>query len=50
LLASTYDEHLLFVFERPAFLTMTGLIAAGVALLSWRRWRLRRAALPSSDA
>jgi putative tricarboxylic transport membrane protein len=43
LLASTYDAHLFFVFERPAFLTMTGLIVAGGALFTWRRWRRRRA-------
>jgi putative tricarboxylic transport membrane protein len=42
LLASTYDEHLLFVFRRPAFLTMTGLIVAGTALFLWRRRRARR--------
>ena len=50
LLASTYDENLLFVFSRPAFNVMVFLIAVIVALIAWRRIRLRRIPLPPSDS
>ncbi|MEZ5738099.1 MAG: tripartite tricarboxylate transporter permease [Burkholderiaceae bacterium] len=49
LLASTYDNHLMFVFQRPAFLTMTLLLVATLTWLLWRR-RLRRLPLPAGDA
>ena len=50
LLASTYDENILFVFSRPAFLSLTALVVLGVAVFSWRRLRLRRVPLPPSDS
>ena len=37
LLASTYDEGLLFVFKRPAFLAMTALFITIGCFIAWRR-------------
>ena len=39
LLASTYDEGLLFVFKRPAFLAMTALFISIGCFIAWRRRR-----------
>jgi len=39
LLASTYDEGLLFVFKRPAFLSMTALFISIGCFIAWRRRR-----------
>ncbi|HJP20326.1 MAG TPA: tripartite tricarboxylate transporter permease [Alphaproteobacteria bacterium] len=50
LLASTYDENILFVFTRPAFLSLTGLIVLAAAVFGWRRFRLRRGAIPPTDS
>jgi putative tricarboxylic transport membrane protein len=46
LLAGTYDEHIMFVFSRPAFSTLCALIVVGVALFGWRRWRKRAITQP----
>ena len=40
LLASTYDEHLFFVFKRPAFLSLLALMGTAIGLVLWR-WRRR---------
>jgi len=40
LLASTYDEGILFVFKRPAFLALLALMGSTIALVLWRRRRL----------
>lgn len=48
LLSSTYDEGLLFVFRRPAFLCLTALLTVVVGFVFWRR--RRRAALALSDS
>ncbi|MBT6137076.1 MAG: tripartite tricarboxylate transporter permease [Rhodospirillaceae bacterium] len=48
LLASTYDESLLFVFTRPAFVTMTVLMVLGALFFARRRWRKR--AVPTSES
>ncbi len=48
LLASTYDESLLFVFQRPAFVTMSALMVLGVLFLAHRRWRKRASPTPKS--
>lgn len=50
LLASTYDENILFVFTRPAFNVLILLIGVVLALVAWRRIKLRRMPLPPSDA
>ncbi|MGB7299331.1 MAG: tripartite tricarboxylate transporter permease [Burkholderiaceae bacterium] len=53
LLATTYDAGLLFVFQRPAFLTMSLLLATGIAWYLCRRWWQRQqqsAPLPSPPA
>jgi len=50
LLASTYDEGLLFVFMRPAFLSMTVILISVGSYIAWRRRRHRRAALPTADS
>ena len=50
LLASTYDEGILFVFQRPAFLAMACLILSVGGFIAWRRRRRRRAALPTADS
>jgi len=50
LLASTYDENILFVFSRPAFNVLIFLIGIVLALVAWRRIKLRRMPLPPSDA
>jgi len=49
LLASTFDEGILFVFKRPAFLAMTALIISVGGFISWRRRRHHRATLPTAD-
>jgi putative tricarboxylic transport membrane protein len=46
LLASTYDENLMFVFTRPAFNVLIFLIAIIIALIALRRIKNRR--LPPS--
>ncbi len=38
-LASTYDHHLLFVFERPAFVSLLALMGSAIAFVAWRRRR-----------
>jgi putative tricarboxylic transport membrane protein len=48
LLASTYDENLMFVFTRPAFNVLATLIVVILVLVFWRKRRLRR--LPSSPS
>ena len=50
LLASTYDEGILFVFKRPAFLAMTALLISIASYIGWRRRRHRRAELPTTDS
>ncbi|MDE0993663.1 MAG: tripartite tricarboxylate transporter permease [Rhodospirillales bacterium] len=50
LLASTYDESLLFVFTRPAFNVLAGLIVVILVLVFWRKRRLRRLPSPPSDS
>ena len=50
LLASTYDENLMFVFTRPAFNVLVFLIAVILALVAWRRIRMRRMNLPPTDS
>jgi len=42
LLASTYDENLLFVFTRPAFNVLIFLIAIIIALITLRKIKNRR--------
>ena len=37
LLSSTYDQHILFVFERPAFLALLALMSSAIAFVVWRR-------------
>jgi len=37
LLASTYDENILFVFKRPAFLALLFLMGGAIAFVLWRR-------------
>jgi putative tricarboxylic transport membrane protein len=39
LLASTYDQHLLFVFERPAFVALLALMGSAIGFVAWRRRR-----------
>ncbi len=39
LLSSTYDQHILFVFERPAFLALLALMSSAIAFVVWRRRR-----------
>ncbi len=41
LLSSTYDEGILFVFKRPAFLVLLALIGSATAFVLRRRRRLR---------
>ena len=43
LLAPTYDEHILFVFKRPAFLALLAIMGSAIGFVLWRRWRLRQA-------
>ena len=47
LLASTYDEGILFVLKRPAFLTMTALFISIAIFIGWRRRKYRRAEQPT---
>jgi putative tricarboxylic transport membrane protein len=49
LLASTYDENLMFVFTRPAFNVLATLIVVILVLVFWRKRRLRRLPSPPSD-
>ncbi|MFY0610439.1 MAG: tripartite tricarboxylate transporter permease [Hyphomicrobiaceae bacterium] len=37
LLSSTYDEGILFVFKRPAFLALLALMGSAIAFVVWRR-------------
>lgn len=48
LLASTYDEHLLFVFQRPAFLSLLALMGGAIAFVAWRRRRRATGGAPDS--
>ena len=47
LLASTYDEGILFVLKRPAFLTMTALFISIAIFIGWRRRKYRRTEQPT---
>ncbi|NQW10189.1 MAG: tripartite tricarboxylate transporter permease [Alphaproteobacteria bacterium] len=49
LLSSTYDEGILFVFSRPAFLSLSGLLALVLSVVVWRR-RRRGPTQPLSDS
>ena len=48
LLASTYDEHLFFVFKRPAFLSLLALMGTAIGLVLWRRRRRALGARPDA--
>lgn len=49
LLSSTYDEGILFVFSRPAFLSLSGVLALVLGFIVWRR-RRRAPTQPLSDS
>ena len=43
LLAPTYDEHILFIFGRPAFLALLAIMGSAIGFVLWRRRRSRPA-------